>query len=52
MEMFDIMKHGLPGEVIENRVEGDDRFVVQGEDYRGEGQRTYMIGYSLRRQTT
>ena len=46
MEMFDIMKHGLPGEVIENRVEGDDRFVVQGEDYRGEGQRTYMIGYS------
>ena len=46
MEMFDIMKYGLPGEVIENRVEGDDRFVVQGEDYRGEGQRTYMIGYS------
>ena len=40
------MKHGLPGEVVENRVEGDDRFVVQGEDYRGEGQRTYMIGYS------
>tara|TARA_B100000902_G_scaffold399327_1_gene469639 strand:- start:1886 stop:2632 length:747 start_codon:yes stop_codon:yes gene_type:complete len=46
MDMFDIMKFGLPGEVIENRVEGDDRFVVQGEDYRGEGQRTYMIGYS------
>ena len=40
MEMFDIMKHELRGEVI------DDRFVVQGEDYRGEGQRTYMIGYS------
>ena len=46
MEMWDMMKHGLPGEVVENRVEGDDRFVVQGEDYRGEGQRTYMIGYS------
>ena len=31
MEMFDIMKHGLLSEVIENRVEGDDRFVVQGK---------------------
>ena len=46
MDMFDIMKFGLPGEVIENRLPTDDRFVVQGEDYRGEGQRTYMIGYS------
>lgn len=46
MEMWDLMKSGLPGRIIENRVEGDDRFVVQGEDYRGEGQTSYMIGYS------
>ena len=45
MEMFDIMKHGLPGRIIENRVEGDDRFVVQGDAFK-EGQVTYMIGYS------
>ena len=41
MEMWEMMKHGLPGEVVENRVEGDDRFVVQGEDYRGEGPVSY-----------
>ena len=45
MEMFDIMKYGLPGKIIENRVEGDDRFVVQGDEFK-EGQVTYMIGYS------
>jgi hypothetical protein len=46
MEMWDLMKEGLPGKIIETRQPDDDRFVVQGENYHGDEQRSYMIGYS------
>ena len=47
IEMWDMMKEGLPGKIIETRRPDDDRFVVQGENYHGDEQRSYMIGYSF-----
>jgi hypothetical protein len=46
IDMWDIMKLGLPGTIIETRHPDDDAFVMQGErDVRGHID-SYMIGYN------
>ena len=46
IEMWDMMRLGLPGELVETRLPDDDAFVMQGEDYHGDNMRCYMIGYN------
>tara|TARA_B110000444_G_scaffold240545_1_gene256014 strand:+ start:1244 stop:2008 length:765 start_codon:yes stop_codon:yes gene_type:complete len=48
IDMWDMMKLGLPGTIIETRLPDDDAFVYQGEtSYEfGEETRSYMIGYN------
>lgn len=47
IDMWDMMKLGLPGDIHEVRKNDDDAFVLQGENYLGDGEMSsYMIGYN------